>query len=86
MLGKFTEVISRLEQQRAAIDKAIEALREFEDGGIAEQPRPKKTVTEKPAKKKRKMSEEGRQRIIEASRKRWAAVRKAAKKETKKSA
>jgi hypothetical protein len=30
--------------------------------------------------KKRVMSEEGRQRIIAASKKRWAAVRKAAKK------
>jgi hypothetical protein len=79
MLGNFTEVISRLEQQKAAIDKAIEALREFEDGSVPEQPRPTRAVTEKPAKKKRTMSEEGRQRIAEATRKRWAAVRKAAK-------
>jgi hypothetical protein len=79
MLGNFTEVISRLEQQKAAIDKAIEALREFEDGSVPEQPRSRRAVTEKPAKKKRTMSEEGRQRIAEATRKRWAAVRKAAK-------
>jgi hypothetical protein len=77
-------VISKLEQQKVAIDKAIEALREFE-GGVAEQPRATKAVTEKPT-KKRVMSEEGRQRIAAASRKRWAAVHRAAKKQAKKAA
>jgi hypothetical protein len=86
MLGNFTEVISKLEQQKAAIENAIEILQQLEGDGSTEQLRPGKRVTEKPAKKKRMMSEEGRQRIAEASRKRWAAVRKAAKKEARKAA
>jgi hypothetical protein len=84
MLGNFMDVISRLEGQKVAIDKAIMALRDFEaDAPSApETPkrgRPAKSV-ETPARKKRVMSEEGRQRIIAASKRRWAAVRRAAKK------
>jgi hypothetical protein len=83
MLGNFKDVISRLEQQKAAIDNAIATLREFDEGDVsvlaASNVRgPAKTV--KRAAKKRVMSEEGRKRIAEASKKRWAAVRKAAKK------
>jgi hypothetical protein len=85
MLGNFTEVISKLEQQKAAIDKAIEVLREFDGDGPSVQAEPKKAVVKKAA-KKRVMSEEGRQRIAEATRKRWAAVRRAAAKEAKKAA
>jgi hypothetical protein len=84
MLGNFTEVISSLEQQKEAIDKAIVALREFEGEAVVEQATPKGAVTKKAAKKKRTMSEEGRKRIGEASRKRWAAVHRAAKKAAKK--
>jgi hypothetical protein len=79
MLGNFTEVISKLEQQKAAIDKAINILREFDGNGTGEQAKAKKTAVKKVA-KKRVISEEGKRRIAEASRKRWAAVRKAAKK------
>jgi len=83
MLGNFKDVISRLEQQKAAIDKAISTLREFDDGGItaptaSTASRPAKAV--KKATKKRVMSEKGRKRIAEASKKRWAAFRKSAKK------
>ena len=67
-----------------AVDKAIDVLREFEGGSVAEQLRSTKTATNRPVKKKRMMSEEGRQRIAAASRKRWAAVHKAAKKQAKK--
>jgi hypothetical protein len=63
--------------------RAIAALREFDDGDITEFERPKskgfgQSCEERT--KKRMMSEEGRKRIAEASRKPWAAVRKAAKK------
>ena len=85
MLGNFTDVISRLEQQKAAIDKAIDALRAFESG-VAEQPKALRQLLRSPAKKRRFMSEEGRQRIAEASRKRWAAVHRAARKQAKKAA
>jgi hypothetical protein len=83
LLGNFKDIIKRLEQQKAAIDKAIAALREFDESDIAESERPKSKRLAKAVKKgakKRVMSEEGRKRIAEASRKRWAAVRKAAKK------
>ena len=83
LLGNFKDIISRLEQQKTAIDKAIAALREFDGGGIAEIERPKSkhaATAVKKASKKRVMSEEGRKRIAEASKKRWAAVRKAAAK------
>jgi Lhr-like helicase len=83
LLGNFKDILNRLEQQKAAIDKAIAALREFDDGEIAETERPKAKHAAKAVKKigqKRVMSEEGRKRIAEASKKRWAAVRKAAAK------
>jgi hypothetical protein len=79
MLGNFKDVIARLEQQKTTIDKALETLREFDEGGATEQAKAKKGAATKTV-KKRVMSEEGRQRIAEASRKRWAAIRKAAKK------
>ena len=82
MPSNFKDIINRLEQQKVTIDKAIAALREFDDSEIAETERPKSKVAKavKKAAKKRVMSEEGRKRIAEASRKRWAAVRKAAAK------
>jgi hypothetical protein len=83
LLGNFHDIVTRLEKQKVAIDQAIAALRAFDDGDVAaaETPktdRPRKAV--KKATQKRVMSEEGRRRIAEASRKRWAAVRKNAKK------
>ena len=83
MTGNFKEIIARLEQQKAAIDRAIAALNEFGgDAGVAaslaEVKRPGKTV--KKAYKKRVMSEEGRRRIAEAQQKRWAKSKRAAKK------
>jgi exonuclease VII small subunit len=82
LLSNFKEIINRLEQQKDAIDQAIAALREVDDSEISETERPKTKAAKavKKATKKRAMSEEGRRRISEASRKRWAAVRKAAKK------
>jgi hypothetical protein len=77
------DVISKLEQQKVAIDKAIAALREFDESGATETTTPmlgRPTKAVKKAAKKRVMSEEGRKRIAEASRKRWAAFKKAAKK------
>jgi hypothetical protein len=79
LLGNFKDILNRLEQQKAAIDKAIAALREFDGSEIAETERPKSKHAAKTV-KKRVMSEEGRKRIAEASKKRWAAVRKAAAK------
>jgi hypothetical protein len=78
MPNNVKEIINQLEKQKSAIDKAIAALRGIE-GDVAVSPAPKKVAASKKTAKKRVMSEEGRQRIAAASRKRWAAVRKAKK-------
>ena len=84
MLSNFKDVIATLEQQKEAIDKAITALSELGGNEVVSGESPKRgrpaKAIEKPVKKKRVMSEDGRRRIAEASRKRWVAVRKAAKK------
>lgn len=81
-------IIKSLEQQRAAVVRALEALQGV--GGTHE-PEPKRRG--RPAgkktgavKKKRVLSPEGRERIIAATKKRWAAVRKAQKQSAKKRA
>jgi RNA polymerase primary sigma factor len=69
-------VISRLEQQRATIDRALSALREIDAQKPSQSTEaPERASGSKP--KKRRMSEEGRQRIIAAVRKRWAEKRAA---------
>jgi hypothetical protein len=64
-------VISKLEKQRSAIDRAISALREI-TGSPAIGPDVAESKT-----KKRHLSPEGRKRIIEATKRRWAAKRTA---------
>jgi hypothetical protein len=80
MTNNFKDIITRLEAQKASIDKAISALREFDGDNAAVSPAPRKATASKKTAKKRVMSEEGRRRISEATKKRWAAVRKSAKK------
>lgn len=69
------KMISQLEQQRGAIDRAISALREVEG------PKPVRSApsdgTDANGPKKRRMSAAGRRRIGEATRKRWADKRAA---------
>ena len=80
-------IISDLEQQRSAIERAIAALREI--GGVAA-PQPRKVGRpvgsgKAVAKKKtRRLSPEGRKRIIEALKKRWAEKKAAEKSSAKK--
>ena len=76
-MNDIAKAISQLERQRATIDHAIAALREVEalaPTAHASSPGPskagKKTV-------KRRMSAEGRKRISEAAKKRWAEKRAA---------
>jgi hypothetical protein len=64
-------IISKLEKQRSAIDRAISALREI-TGSPATGPDVAENKT-----KKRHLSPEGRKRIIEATKRRWAAKRAA---------
>src|SRR5918911_186901 len=73
----LSSVISALEQQRSAIDRALEALRAVSSTGGDGAGTHSARANEQPAPKKRRMSAEGRRRIAEAARKRWAAVKKA---------
>lgn len=79
-MNDIKNIIQQLEQQREAIDRALSALRAI--GGVAAT----KTVAKAPAKKKRHLSPEGRARIAEATRRRWAAKRAAEAKKGKKTA
>jgi len=67
-------VISQLERQRSAIDRAISALREI-TGSPATGPDGHGILHR--TTKKRHLSREGRRRIIEAAKRRWAAKRTA---------
>ncbi|MBS1982894.1 MAG: hypothetical protein JST16_01875 [Bdellovibrionales bacterium] len=70
-MSEINSIISQLERQRVAIHKALEALREVAGQGA---PAPTPTRATKTASAgKRSMSEEGRRRIAEAQRRRWAA-------------
>jgi hypothetical protein len=69
------KMISQLEQQRGAIDRAISALREVEGPKPARSTPADDTDANRP--KKRRMSAAGRRRIGEATRKRWADKRAA---------
>jgi hypothetical protein len=86
-LNDVTRIISDLERQRTAIDRAISALREVAGRGLGNTMSPS---TPEPAtggapatKKKRQLSPEGRQRIIDAAKKRWAAKRAALKRQAR---
>jgi hypothetical protein len=77
MLNNFKDIIDRLEAQKAAIDKAIGILRDFDGGGSAGPA--SRTATTK-QRKKRVLSEAGRQAIRDAVKRRWAGLKKTAKK------
>jgi hypothetical protein len=70
-LGK---IISQLEHQRTAIERAISALREI-DGSSQSGAVTPAIVEGKTTAQKRHISPEGRKRIIEATKRRWAAKR-----------
>lgn len=89
MSTPFQEVIRQLQKQKAAIDRALTALQEVDEEPGAQpaaprRGRPKKVLTAagpaKKAAKKRTLSPEARKRISDAVKKRWAATKKAAKK------
>ncbi len=82
-------IISQLEEQKAAIENAISALRDVSAPQAApvKRGRPGRPPGRPPAvakKQRRRLSPEGRQRIIAALKKRWAEKRAAEKKATKK--
>jgi hypothetical protein len=74
-VNEISQIIRQLEQQRTAIERALTALRDF-SGGSAPQSaagRPAGGPGRKP--RKRRLSPEGRARIAEAARRRWAALK-----------
>jgi hypothetical protein len=75
LVNEIASIISQLERQRAAIDRAISALRDVEGVKQAQTASPGEATTKKP--KKRRMSAAGRRRIAEAAKKRWADKRAA---------
>jgi hypothetical protein len=78
MTNSVNEVIKKLEQQRAGIDRALAALRDLEEPGAvtassAASPASPAPVRGRAAKRKGGMTPEGRRRLSEALRARWAA-------------
>lgn len=74
MTNGLSEVIEKLEQQRAAIERALLALREVGGTGTGSAaPAARAGAT----KRKGGMTPEGRRRLSEALKKRWAAKRAA---------
>jgi hypothetical protein len=77
-LSDISKVIAQLERQRSSIDTAIAALRGLEGSQQS-------AASAAPAARKRRpMSAEGRKRIADAVRKRWAEKKAADAKKLKK--
>lgn len=75
MTHPFKDIITRLEKQRASIERALTALREV--GEIDDTGREALSIAPTKAKRKgkRKVSAEARARMAEGQRLRWAAKR-----------
>jgi hypothetical protein len=72
-MNDVEKIIAQLEKKKAGIDRAIAALREVSDSGLAG--RSDEASLGTAPRKKRRLSAVGRKRIAEAARKRWAAQR-----------
>jgi hypothetical protein len=75
-LNAIENIIRQLEQQHASLDRALGALREIE-GTAAASAQGRGMPGKKARGGKRHMSAEGRARIAEATRRRWAEKRAA---------
>lgn len=75
MTDSFGGIIDQLERQKAAVERALAALRAIE---TAEAPAPAALASIRPATRKGGMTAAGRKRVAEAQRKRWAAKKAAA--------
>ena len=80
-MNGIKDIIKKLDQQRIAIERALSALREMDSTAIdgAAPATTKASAAPGPRKAKRKggMTPEGRRRLSEALRARWAAKRAA---------
>jgi len=75
--GAFKEIVAKLEQQRDAIDRALGALRDVHSMGAGPGSSADPAETSTPAKRKSRMTPEGKKRLIAALKKRWAERKKA---------
>jgi hypothetical protein len=91
MAEGISQIVASLEKQKQSIEKALAALRELDGtpAGMPRRGRPRGSGAAAPAAKQSRrgrISPEGRRRLAEAMRRRWAvkragsAVKKAAKK------
>ena len=80
----IAKIISELEEQGAAIDRAISSLRAIDSPGSSRAV--SKSSPAKVGRRKRHLSAEGRKNIIAAIKKRWAAKRAAEAMAARKSA
>ena len=84
-MNQVDNIISQLEKQRVAIEKALSALREVAGAGgavsgakrVGRPPAATKTAAPAAKPKRRKLSAAGRKAIIAAAKKRWAEHRAA---------
>jgi hypothetical protein len=93
-----SKIVAEIDAKIASLQQARAVLVDLDDSSVAVKPRrgrPKgsavaakkvaaKTVASKPAKRKRNLTPEGRKRIAEAMKRRWAERRKEAPKAAKK--
>ncbi len=77
MADGLKEIIDSLERQRTAIENALSALRGIEEVGQHQNTSSTSTRRRGPAKRKGGMTPEGRRRLAEAMKRRWAAKRAA---------
>jgi hypothetical protein len=75
-LNEIKNVIQQLEKHGSAIDRALSALREIGDQRSTDSAF--SAIAGRPKRRKYRMSAEGRRRIAEAARRRWAAKKEAA--------
>jgi hypothetical protein len=73
MANNLNEVIKKLEQQRTGIERALAALREIEGPAAVAPPAAPAVGRPRKARRKGGMTPEGRRRLSEALRARWAA-------------
>jgi hypothetical protein len=79
MTNSLKDIIKNLEQQRTAIDRALEALRDIDGPGVevgaSATPAARTSAGPRKAVRKGGMTPEGRRRLSEALKARWAAKR-----------
>ena len=78
MANSLNEVIKKLEQQRAGIERALAALRDIEGTGLETAAPASAPRGRRKAKRKGGMTPEGRRRLSEALKARWAAKKASA--------